>query len=259
MGRSSFDSEMERWGEAGYVGDESGIRIKPAGGRKFIAIRWDDIHAATGEDHGPRHVFEVVMVDLDAIGEENIASALRSCGPGEDEELPDIGVAEACISYGCHAPLASHEGGNRRALFRAARQDAETFIEDEDALEDRLDGAPVNAMGSTPREFMRGDFDSALARGLAKGDRSAGIVAQMQAPIPRGVALQASVTLQDDSLMALSNGDPLAYTMGFMDGFQGREMPEAPEGDSLADAYVKGREHGADVRLGRQPKPDWIN
>lgn len=259
MGRSSFDSEMERWGESGYVGDESGIRIKGAGGRKFIAIRWDDIHAATGEDHGDRHVFEVLMVDLDAIGEANIDSALRSCGPGEDEELPDIGIAEACISYGCAAPLASHSGGNRRALFRAARQDAETFIEDEDALEDRLDGAPVNAIGSTPREFMMGDLDAALSRGLARGDTGAGIVAQMQAPIPRGVALQASVTLQAPDLMTLSDGDPLAYTMGFMHGFQGSALPEAPEGDDLAPAYVKGRAHGADVRLGRQPKPDWIH
>lgn len=260
MGKHSFDSEMDRWGQYGYVGSEDGIRIKPAGGRKFIAIRWNDMHAATGETHGARHVFEVLMVDLDEVGENGIAQARQCCGQEEDEDnpTPDIGLAEMCISYGLYAPLDSHGGGDLRKLFRAARRDAESYIEDADTLEDRLDGAAVNAIGSTPREFMRGDIGAALSRGLAAGDRSAGILAQMQAPIPRG-ALQASVTLQDDSLMALSNGDPLAYTMGFMDGFQGSALPEAPEDDSLAPAYVKGREHGADVRLGRKPKPDWIN
>ena len=51
--------------------------------------------------------------------------------------------------------------------------------------------------------------------------------------------------------------DPLAYTMGFMGGYHGSELPE--ERSELADAYLEGRDHGADVRIGRKPVPAWVS
>ncbi len=39
---------------------------------------------------------------------------------------------------------------------------------------------PVNKIGSTAREYARGDTNSALMRGLAKDDKTSEIIAVMQ-------------------------------------------------------------------------------
>lgn len=40
--------------------------------------------------------------------------------------------------------------------------------------------SPVNAIGTTAREFQRGDLDSAVIRGLREGDKNCWLMARIQ-------------------------------------------------------------------------------
>ena len=51
--------------------------------------------------------------------------------------------------------------------------------EDEDYYEEKMN-SPVNAIGSTAREFQRGDFDSAIVKGLQKGDKRCWLMARIK-------------------------------------------------------------------------------
>jgi len=247
-------SEMDRWDPKGFYADGDGLWMCEMRPRCFIAIRFTDLteHISKSEMRESqmlRYNVDVLMADLDAIGEASLASARNSCGW---EGMPDDprALADCAIRYGCHAPLAEHNGNNLRKVLRAARVEANQLMADARALETAM-GRVVNKMGSTALEFMTGDLDAALARGLAAGTTDARIMAQMQAPIPPG-PLVANIKMS-----AIPSDDPIAYSMGFLSGFQGREETEATE--DLADAYISGREHGANVRLKRQPIPEWVS
>lgn len=246
--------------ECGYDDTPGGVYVAPIGppdtAREWLAIRWDDIWDATGETEGDRYSVDVLMVDIQS---KQLADAAKSCGISVREgtgwrqqdldEYTPAGLAEMLVQYGAYAPLWSESGNAIHSLLATALREAEDYRRDEQAREDRLDGAPVNAIGSTPREFMQGDIDAAISRGLAKGDPSARIMAQCSNPIPGAVS--ANIVFG-----SVPSDDPLAFTMGFMAGFQGTTDVEDPS--ELAEAYIKGRELGADVRMGRQPVPDWV-
>ncbi len=219
--------------------------------RRFHFVKIIDMDDACGSDNKgqPKYHGELRQVDLNDVSERQLQDALKCCGAENEENLNDEWKARCCAEYGCAAPLWDESGGDRRELERKGKRESRA-LDDPDALEERMD-RPVNKIGSSAREFARGDFDSALSRGLAEGNQSAQILAQMQSPLPRDQGLSAQVDLH-----AMPSDDPIAYMAGFMDGFQGSEMPA--EREELAEAYIQGRSHGADVRLGRQPKPEWI-
>lgn len=224
------------------------------GNRVYHFVRITDMDDACGRDNEghPKYVGELDQVDLNDLSED-VLNGARSF-TGAEADLPDLYLALACVEYGAKAPLWGENSGNRRELERAAKRESRELSNDPDALEAALD-KPVNAIGSTAREYARGDIDAALSRGLAAGEQKAQILAQMQAPIPRSQGL----SMQVDMSMIQGRGhsdDPIPYSMGFMHGFQGTELPD--EREELADAYLKGRELGADVRLGRKPLPEWI-
>jgi hypothetical protein len=145
-----------------------------------------DLHSATGETTGARYAVEIKYVDLSALPPETIASVIQSCGRSERiggewiqvTQYEDRELAEMCAQYGASAPIASEAGSNRRETMRAGYRAANEAL-DPDALEEML-ARPVNAIGSTAAEFMRGDIDSAIKRGLASGNRDAQIFAKMQ-------------------------------------------------------------------------------
>ena len=260
------DAWATRLGGYGNWDTPGGLFIAPIGpadsAREWLAIRWDDIWDATGETEGPRYSVDVLMVDIHS---NQLANAAKSCGISvrdgdgwkqqELSDYPPAGLAEMLVSYGAYAPLWSEGGNAIHSLLATALREAEDYRQDEQAREERLDGAPVNAIGSTPREFMSGDIDAAMSRGLAAGQVNAKVMAQMYHPIPTG-AVSANIGI--GAMQAEGIDDPLAYSMGFLEGFQGSELPVTEEDDSLADAYIKGRSHGADCRMRRQPLPAWI-
>lgn len=245
---------MKTWHGSGDINflDYGGVWTRHVAGSRYHVVVLDNMDEACGSDNEgqPRYAVELREVDLSTAP---IKAALESCGPyPPDPDLPPLAVAECVSSYGAAAPLWSDSGNNGHKLVREAKRQSRELAEDEDAYEAAM-SRPVNALGSTAREYGRGDFDSALSRGLASGSRDAAIMAQMQAPAPRGPVAY-SVTVS-----AVPSDDPLAYSMGFVDAFLGKSLPDPGDGDSLADAYTKGRTDGAETRIFGRPLPTWLS
>jgi hypothetical protein len=215
--------------------------------RAFLFVSVMDMHAATGDDSGSRYASEVKLVDLDTLSEKQISDAQRSCGwdlddmqdrPGFDR---DLALAEMCQSYGHAAPVYSDGGNNRSKLEREARREANELATDGDALEAALD-RPVNALGSTAREYAAGDFMSAMQRGCESGDPGARLMAKIY-QVPQ------------DTIDDTRPDDWLPYAMGYMAAKAGSERETR---DGIAPEYHRGYERGLRVLKGEAPAPSWI-
>mgnify|MGYP001576064174 CR=1 FL=1 len=167
-----------------YTGDVSpeeygGKWFRRVGKRVYQVIELTNMDEACGPDnHGSdRYVVELSLVDLNTIPQKGQTSALRCCGQ-ENEALSDSWLAVCCFEYGCQAPLESWSGNAFGKLLRQARASAHALKQDANTLADRLE-QPVNKIGSTAREYMNGDINSAILRGLERGDRNAEILAKM--------------------------------------------------------------------------------
>ena len=156
----------------------------------------------------------------------------------------DEANAEACNSYGNKAPLHEVSTGSRDKAFRECR--AESYRLDDDALYAEALDRPVNALGSTAREYAKGDFDSALARGLLANNPNARIMAKMQGVDP-----------DEARLRLLAQDDRLAFLFGYMAGEAGRAKDDDSQ-DELAEAYLAGYGLGARVHTGEIKRPDWL-
>jgi hypothetical protein len=132
------------------------------------------------------YVYEAAVqrADLRELSNDQIKDALDSCGfkltadgavdmgagdlvtdPKEIEAL----LVEAVTGYGIYAPLDTFTGKVRPANVRAnARRRAEWYMRDAVALETALDKT-VNRIGTTAREFGRGDALAGLKRYAAEG------------------------------------------------------------------------------------------
>lgn len=140
------------------------------------------IRFENGHEHDPelpKYMCDVQRVDLENLPAKEVANALRSYGWRVDGEdiISDQGdvvgsrnnpllLAEVCSSYGLYEPLDSFSSETYARRLRAqARRSAEAFMRDADCLEAALE-RPVNKLGSTAREYGRGDINSALFRGV---------------------------------------------------------------------------------------------
>jgi len=153
----------------------SGKRIGETHRYHFIRlINWSD---ACGSD-APSERYNVSLseVNLDQLTAENIASALSNCGNAS--ETDSKWRALACLEYGLHAPLLDQNGNNFASLYRQCASESTRVELDARYRHERLN-RPVNALGSTASEFMRGDIYSALERGVKAGDKPALIIAKM--------------------------------------------------------------------------------
>jgi hypothetical protein len=183
--------------------------------------------------------------------------------------MNDEWLAEACFDYGSFAPMFSGQGPNRGKLIAQAKRESRE-LDDPIKHEAAMD-RPVNAIGSTAREFGQGDFQSAMIRGAMQGKPEAKLMLKIygandeqinalqgqtqQAPRTIEQALQ-QAPVQQIALGQIPSDDPLAYMAGFMDGQNNREKP-APTNE-LAPAYLEGYRHAIAVRLGEAEKPTWI-
>lgn len=149
----------------------------------FQVIELTNMDEACGRDNAgcARYVVDLSEVDLSSVPGKTLASALRSWGYEVDEADPPtpMDLAEMCHAYGAKAPLESYEGSNARGLLRDARR-AANAMRGETAAHKRALARPVNAIGSTAAEVMRGDFDSALHRGAEAGNPSALLIQKME-------------------------------------------------------------------------------
>ena len=153
----------------------------------FVEVfNWEDAVGTREAADLPKYNIKLTEVDLESVSAEQIERAMSSAGVEFDEPEPHWipgapatqhmwARAAALSEYGAEAPILDESGNNWRKLFRAAAQASLEVAAD--AV--RLDRGACNRIGSTPREMMRGDIASGLARGVAGGDPAATLVARV--------------------------------------------------------------------------------
>ena len=204
------------------------LEVKYLGGRKYLVLEVLDLKAHTGEGE---FCVDLALVDLDAVGAATIRSAME-CYGCEDDEPEELYLVEMLHGYGSKAPLFSAEAGGRVVARRLGRSEASKL--DIDAAMDR----PVNALGSTAREYMNGDFQSAVYRGVQEGRQDARIMSKLYGVDP------------DEHIV-----DRLPFMMGFLAGKAG-QANEANE--DYSPHYTSGWERGQRVARGEASPPSWI-
>lgn len=131
-------------------------------------IRVTDMDAACGrDDEGhPPYVIELLEFEPNTLDPSTIESALDSCGLDSEwwVEANLISKAHVLMSYGTYAPLDtdSAKRGYQGAVRRMVRESED--IEGHPAVRECHLNRPVNGIGSTAREFGRGDLTSAMKR-----------------------------------------------------------------------------------------------
>ncbi len=234
--------KVKKWNYSGDVNilDYGGKFSRQSGERQFQFVELVNFLDATGEKiDGKIYNVELALVDLNQISEKEIESAKSSCGwyemPANDEAL-----AEVVYSYGLRANLFTANGNNARELIRRAKREANSLLE-ESNLNEALE-RPVNRIGSTAREFMRGDFTSAMQRGCEAGRPDAVIMAKMY-----GIPAE---TIND-----ARPADFLPFLFGYMAGLNGGTKETNPD---TAPEYFRGFERGENVKAGKAQAPSWI-
>lgn len=204
-------------------------RQDPSNPRVFYVIKSDNMIEAMGERDVEAcgcDVFQaqVVRVDLDDTSSESIESALKCCGLDLEDFTGDHdwAIVECLVDYGSAAPMGEHSHPHRADVARAsARREVEELIADSEQCEAMLD-RQVNAIGSTAREYGRGDMDSAMDRWR----------------------------------VSYRPADWLPYSFGYIEGLSGRD---AKSDEDLAPEYLDGYRYGARVKEGKAPACSWIN
>jgi hypothetical protein len=152
--------------------DYGGKWAKRAPSGVWFVVTFTNMYDACGErgckrDGVPQYLAEIQSVDPSDLPDRTIREALECVGyeetpPGIHPSEPVL--VEACVSYGAYAPLDCFSSDTYPLRLRArARRAAEALIRDSQAFEERL-SRPVNAIGSTAREYMQGDLNAALIR-----------------------------------------------------------------------------------------------
>ena len=114
-----------------------------------------------------------------AISVNNIKAALEFCGVPDNIKQNPLVIVESLHDYGCTVPLGIWEGNNYRKLLQIVKQESRRIQEDNSYYEEKMN-SPVNAIGTTAREYQCGDFDSAIVRGLLRGDKNCWLMARIQ-------------------------------------------------------------------------------
>ena len=104
---------------------------------------------------------------------------LECCGVPDHIKKVPLGIVESLCDYGCTAILGDWGGNNYKQLLQIAKQETRKIQEDEDYYEEKMN-SPVNKIGTTSREFQRGDYDFAIVRGLTEGDKNCWLLARIQ-------------------------------------------------------------------------------
>lgn len=226
--------------------DHGGKWFRRTIGCQFQVIELTNMDDAVGEcDNAghPTYVVELALVDLDAIDADTQARALQSCGHSELADLADAWRAVICYEYGCKAPLESWEGDAWGKLLKLARSAAHMLKRDAREMERRM-ARPVNKLGSTAAEFMRGDIDSAMRRGVTEGHHEARLMAIMYG------ADQFTVDQMSDA----RPDDWMPYMIGYQDGIRNLHSKMS----NLAPEYEQGYQRGILVATGKAVSPSWI-
>jgi len=120
--------------------------------------------------------YHVSLSEVD-IASSQLQEALDSCGPDEGFRDNELAKVDSLATYGCKAPLGQWNGNNYKKLITEARNESRN-LNDPEKYEAAM-SRPVNAIGSTAREFAVCDFQSAIKRGVARDDANAKLMAKL--------------------------------------------------------------------------------
>ncbi len=208
--------------------DDDLIEVKCLGGRKYLVL---EILASETWKNGGKFWVQLDLVDLDEVSADIVRSA-KDCYGCEDEAPEELALVEMLHGYGAKAPLFSAQAVGRVVARRLGRSEARKL--DIDEAMDR----PVNKIGSTAREYMNGDFKSAVYRGIQEGRQDARIMAKMYGNDP------------DEHIE-----DRMPFLMGFLAGKAGQPNEV---NDDYSPHYTSGWERGQRVARGEASPPSWI-
>ena len=240
-------SKWEFQGDVDVLG-YGGTFIRHVGDRRYHAIRFDNMDEACGSDNEGQAKYHgsLVEVDLDLA---NIQAAADSWGEDPNEH-EDVWLAFMVASYGEYAPLVDEAGNNGHGIIRNLKRESREIEGDSERHEDLMN-RPVNAIGSTAREFQSGDIQSALSRGLRSGNESAGIMAIMskpRQPVHLGLLTEDGLTNEVTVDMSLTGSDdPIAFSYGFSCGMRGESLERDGDPEDLAAEYLRGHAEGLKV------------
>ncbi len=151
----------------------------PSNLSRFWILDFTNMLDACGESmpDGKNNICDVRLVDLSEIPAEDIRSALECCGFDSQESIeeqfnhnPDkfsMFLAECCSQYGTYAPMGSESSRYPMRARARARRLAIELMGDESQTDDCLN-RPANAIGSSARDFMRGDILAGLRESADK-------------------------------------------------------------------------------------------
>lgn len=170
--------------------DYGGVWCRHIDGQRFHFIELTNMDEACGRDNEGHPTYSVTLseVDGDVLDAEQIYAALESCGDnvidsraqGGHMVLPpfDATVANIVRSYGIASPLHEESTNNAHKGIAVCRAESYRLTRDDRAYQQAMN-RPVNRIGSTAREFGRGDLTSGLVRSARAGDPNAQIIAKM--------------------------------------------------------------------------------
>ena len=143
---------------------------KSPDGSYYVVVFTNMIDACGERDlgDGDKFLAEVRRVVLSDIDSETLRQARKCVGldlETVDEPHRELAQVEACSSYGAYAPIESFSANGWASRVRSqAFRCAEQMMKDAAAVEVAM-AKPVNKIGSTAHEYMRGDINAALDRG----------------------------------------------------------------------------------------------
>ena len=167
-------------------------QVSPSRFHVVSIFNWEE---TTGEEDGPTYHLDISEVDTDDA--DRVSESLKSCGyemeadgtifipysgdvlcEASDEKTRRLILCECMHGYGAHAPLEAWDGDGLEPLFANAAKVSKNLSEDAEAYEAAMN-RPVNALGSTAREYAQGDIKSPMMRGLSRGDQASEIMTIM--------------------------------------------------------------------------------
>lgn len=235
-------------------------------GRRYHFMQLLDLVEACGESEakemGGKYNVDLHEIDLDLVPKDQIKGVMDSIGWDEAtmKNMSEAVVATEVGRYGYGAPLYSETGSNREQLLKNCRHESARLQADRAAYEEAMN-KPVNAIGSTAREFGQGDLRSALFRGIQEDTPEARIIGKIQG-FNEGTMDQIKeqkpfpITSMSIAVKKVPSDDPIAYMMGYQDALGGHGKADAGD-DKLAPAYLEGYKKGVAVKAGDEKFPEF--
>jgi len=159
-------------GDVNYL-DYGGKWYRQVDATRYHVIELINYWEATGEKDMDKYYVSLSEVDLNS---PQLKEAIKCCGDDENE-LTDLWKVDSLASYGAKAPLGTWSGSNANKLIASAKRESRS-LDNPEAYEEAM-SRPVNAIGSTAREYANGDINSAIMRGIEKKDPTAELMGKI--------------------------------------------------------------------------------